>query len=120
MADNEQNVTFAAQSAQTALELYQKLGTTVYEFLQTKQAQNTLTQGNAVSLTQKDFLVAILSFSATEILRIFDNVKNDKTTMKDVVNDVILEFRGQLENQLKEYRENGESTGNQEQTDIRH
>lgn len=120
MTDNEQTIQFAAESASLALELYQKLGTSVYEFLQTKQASNTLASGGVVNLTQKDFLVAILSFTATETLRIFDSVKADKSKMRDVINDVVLEFRGQLENQLKEYRENAQNTSNENPSNIHH
>ena len=114
-ADKEKIAALSAESMKTAFELYQKLGVCTYEFLQTKQVTTTLKTGGIINLTQKDFLVAILAFCATESLRIFANVGDNKSASKDLINDIILEFRGQLESQLKEQRETTEKDGQAKQ-----
>ena len=91
---------FNEESAALALALYQKLGTSVYEFLHAERAKNTLTSGSELNFTQKDFIISILSFSATECLRILSMTKD--TMSVDIINDLVRLFRSQLDIQLKE------------------
>lgn len=97
----------AGESAAVAFELYKTLGHTVFQFLHDKNVQKKLVDGTELNLTQRDFFAAILTFAATESLKLFDEKVKDKYIMRDTVTEIVREFRFQLEAQLKEATVNG-------------
>lgn len=112
-----------SQSTQNALELYKYLGDCVRDFLQKKQAEQTVKGEGDLDFMARDFYNAIFSFAATELTHTAVNRFNGefkKHHIRDHLNDFTAIFRKLVENEFNSIIASRESRTTENISEVQH